>query len=69
MANGVSEKGLMPIEREEEFVMGEVKRGSLVLIHGNVLHKSERNSGKKSRFIYTFHVSPFWNQVSSVRKH
>ncbi|KAA8913523.1 hypothetical protein FN846DRAFT_929487 [Sphaerosporella brunnea] len=55
-ANGVSEKGLHPIERDEEFVMGEVKRGSLVLIHGNVLHKSERNTGKKSRFIYTFHV-------------
>ncbi|KAF8252593.1 phytanoyl-CoA dioxygenase [Wilcoxina mikolae CBS 423.85] len=54
--NGVTEKGLVTIERKEEFVVGEVKRGSLVLIHGNVLHKSEKNLSGKSRFIYTFHV-------------
>lgn len=29
--------------------------GTLVLIHGSVLHKSERNLSDKSRFIYTFH--------------
>ncbi|KAL2812406.1 hypothetical protein BJX63DRAFT_247980 [Aspergillus granulosus] len=34
----------------------DVKAGSLVLIHGNVLHKSEKNTGGKSRFAYTFHV-------------
>ncbi|KAF2758434.1 phytanoyl-CoA dioxygenase [Pseudovirgaria hyperparasitica] len=42
--------------REEEYTMGEVKAGSLVLIHGNLLHKSERNTSGKSRIIYTFHV-------------
>jgi phytanoyl-CoA hydroxylase len=42
---------------EGEFKMGPVKAGSLVLIDGNVLHKSERNLSKKSRWIYTFHVS------------
>ncbi|KAF2194909.1 phytanoyl-CoA dioxygenase family protein [Zopfia rhizophila CBS 207.26] len=41
---------------EEEYTMGEVKAGTLVLIHGNLLHKSERNVSGKSRFIYTFHV-------------
>ena len=41
---------------EEEYELGEVKAGTLVLIHGNLLHKSEKNFSKKSRFIYTFHV-------------
>ena len=40
---------------EEVYELGEVKAGSLVLIHGNLLHKSERNLSGKSRFIYTFH--------------
>ncbi|KAI0206875.1 phytanoyl-CoA dioxygenase [Astrocystis sublimbata] len=41
---------------EGEYVMGEVKAGSLVLIHGNLLHKSEKNTSQKGRIIYTFHV-------------
>jgi hypothetical protein len=43
-------------ERDGEYVPGEVKAGSLVLIHGNLLHKSERNTSEKGRIIYTFHV-------------
>jgi phytanoyl-CoA hydroxylase len=43
-------------EEEKQWQMEEVKKGSLVLIHGAVLHKSERNLSPKSRFIYTFHV-------------
>lgn len=43
-------------EMEEEYTMEEVKAGTLVIIHGNVLHKSEKNTSNKSRFIYTFHV-------------
>lgn len=39
----------------EEEVLN-VKAGSLVLIHGNVLHKSDRNESERSRFAYTFHV-------------
>jgi ectoine hydroxylase-related dioxygenase (phytanoyl-CoA dioxygenase family) len=39
-----------------EYVSAEVKAGSLVLIHGNLLHKSERNLSQKGRIIYTFHV-------------
>ncbi|KAI9849909.1 MAG: hypothetical protein M1837_000123 [Sclerophora amabilis] len=41
---------------DEEYTMGEVKAGTLVLIHGNLLHKSEKNLSEKSRFIFTFHV-------------
>ncbi|KAK0388261.1 hypothetical protein NLU13_4506 [Sarocladium strictum] len=39
-----------------QYVPGEVKAGDLVLIHGNLLHKSERNTSQKGRIIYTFHV-------------
>jgi phytanoyl-CoA hydroxylase len=38
------------------YELGEVKAGSLVLIHGNLLHKSEKNTSSKGRIIYTFHV-------------
>lgn len=40
---------------EEHYELGEVKAGTLVLIHGNLLHKSEKNLSGNSRFIYTFH--------------
>ncbi|RMD41001.1 hypothetical protein DV735_g4107, partial [Chaetothyriales sp. CBS 134920] len=33
-----------------------VKAGDLVLIHGNVLHKSERNVSDRGRMAYTFHL-------------
>ncbi|KHN94326.1 phytanoyl-CoA dioxygenase family protein [Metarhizium album ARSEF 1941] len=39
-----------------QYVPGEVKAGDLVLIHGNLLHKSERNTSLKGRIIYTFHI-------------
>ncbi|KIX00610.1 uncharacterized protein Z518_09675 [Rhinocladiella mackenziei CBS 650.93] len=41
---------------KEEYVHGEVTAGSLVLIHGNILHKSEKNTSQKGRIIYTFHL-------------
>jgi phytanoyl-CoA hydroxylase len=44
------------LPKEEEYVPGEVKAGSLVLIHGNLLHQSEKNLSQKGRIIYTFHV-------------
>ncbi|OJD11369.1 hypothetical protein AJ78_07849 [Emergomyces pasteurianus Ep9510] len=49
-------KGEVYTPREEDFELLEVKAGSLVLIHGNVLHQSERNTSERSRFAYTFHV-------------
>jgi len=41
---------------EGVYKLGEVKAGTLVLIHGNLLHKSEKNVSRKGRIIYTFHV-------------
>lgn len=41
---------------EDAFRVEECTAGSLVLIHGNVLHKSEANRSPKSRYIYTFHM-------------
>ncbi|CAN8106020.1 unnamed protein product [Discula destructiva] len=43
------------VARDEDYVPGEVKAGDLVLIHGNLLHKSEKNLSQKGRIIYTFH--------------
>jgi hypothetical protein len=37
--------------REVVYTTGPVKAGALVLIHGNILHKSEKNTSDKSRFI------------------
>ncbi|KAJ1720174.1 hypothetical protein LPJ53_005164 [Coemansia erecta] len=34
----------------------EVKAGSLVLIHGQLLHRSSHNHSDRSRWIYTFHI-------------
>ncbi|EME46087.1 hypothetical protein DOTSEDRAFT_70170 [Dothistroma septosporum NZE10] len=41
---------------DEQYELGEVKAGTLVLINGNLLHTSERNTSLKSRMIYTFHM-------------
>ena len=43
------------VEIEEKYEPGEVKVGTLVLIHGNIMHKSEKNTSQKGRMIYTFH--------------
>lgn len=51
---------------EVEYTMGEVKAGTLVLIHGNVLHKSEKNLSEKSRFIYTFHCIEGENEYDKL---
>ena len=39
-----------------EFIPVPVKAGSLLLIHGEVLHRSKVNVSPKSRNAYTFHV-------------
>lgn len=48
--------------KKEVYDLGEVKAGTLVLIHGNLLHKSEKNTSMKGRMIYTFHVIEGENQ-------
>lgn len=45
-----------PVYSQDLFTPVEVKRGSLVVIHGLVVHQSELNRSDKSRFAYTFHV-------------
>lgn len=56
MALEIEEGGKEEKEVEEHYKLGEVKAGTLVLIHGNLLHQSEQNVSENSRFIYTFHV-------------
>ncbi|CAM1500979.1 Fc.00g101410.m01.CDS01 [Cosmosporella sp. VM-42] len=50
------EYGVSKPDGDGEYVPGEVKAGDLVLIHGNLLHKSEKNTSQKGRIIYTFHI-------------
>ncbi|KAJ8286566.1 hypothetical protein GJAV_G00040640 [Gymnothorax javanicus] len=38
------------------FVPAPVKKGGLVLIHGEVVHRSAKNISNHSRHVYTFHV-------------
>jgi len=42
--------------QESEFIPTPVKKGSCILIHGEVVHASTHNHSDKSRFIYTFHL-------------
>ncbi|KJA27570.1 hypothetical protein HYPSUDRAFT_34670 [Hypholoma sublateritium FD-334 SS-4] len=55
----------LPITPEEEelsrkpkgeYILETCNPGDLVLIHGSVLHKSERNTSPHTRFAYTFHM-------------
>lgn len=49
-------EGGVPTTKPEEFVSVPVRKGSLVLIHGEVVHKSGANCSDRSRNIYTFHL-------------
>ncbi|KAI9016077.1 phytanoyl-CoA dioxygenase [Hyaloraphidium curvatum] len=40
----------------EAYIPVECKAGSLVLIHGSAVHKSEHNYSDKTRYAYTFHL-------------
>eukprot|EP00042_Codosiga_hollandica_P012633 m.28480 g.28480 ORF g.28480 m.28480 type:complete len:310 (+) comp40189_c0_seq1:83-1012(+) len=42
--------------KEEDFVPLEMKRGSMLLIHGEVVHRSHANKSEKARHAYTLHV-------------
>ncbi|XP_034968922.1 phytanoyl-CoA dioxygenase domain-containing protein 1 isoform X2 [Zootoca vivipara] len=41
---------------DRQFIPVPVEKGGLVLIHGEVVHKSEPNLSEKSRNVYTFHI-------------
>ncbi|KAH7888812.1 hypothetical protein F5I97DRAFT_2005185 [Phlebopus sp. FC_14] len=41
---------------EDKYILERCEPGDLVLIHGSVLHKSERNTSTNTRYAYTFHM-------------
>uniref|UniRef100_A0A8D3CYR6 Phytanoyl-CoA dioxygenase domain-containing protein 1 n=1 Tax=Scophthalmus maximus TaxID=52904 RepID=A0A8D3CYR6_SCOMX len=41
---------------EQKFIAVPVKKGSVVLIHGQVVHRSAENNSEDSRHVYTFHI-------------
>ncbi|XP_055587249.1 phytanoyl-CoA dioxygenase domain-containing protein 1 [Uranotaenia lowii] len=45
-----------PLYPQSNFVSAPVKAGSLVLIHSQVVHRSDANRSTRSRHAYTFHV-------------
>ncbi|KAF8718596.1 hypothetical protein AX14_011747 [Amanita brunnescens Koide BX004] len=65
-AGGTGFERLIPEDPETEaqireanksnYVLETCEPGDLVLIHGSVLHKSERNTSQRTRFAYTFHM-------------
>uniref|UniRef100_A0A8C9DRY9 Phytanoyl-CoA dioxygenase domain-containing protein 1 n=1 Tax=Prolemur simus TaxID=1328070 RepID=A0A8C9DRY9_PROSS len=55
-ASGISFLGSEPDRDNSLFVPTPVRRGALVLIHGEVVHKSEQNLSARSRQAYTFHL-------------
>ncbi|XP_046956175.1 phytanoyl-CoA dioxygenase domain-containing protein 1 isoform X1 [Lynx rufus] len=48
--------GSEPARDNSLFVPTPVRRGALILIHGEVVHKSEQNLSDRSRHAYTFHL-------------
>ncbi|KAM5299906.1 phytanoyl-CoA dioxygenase domain-containing protein 1 [Ctenodactylus gundi] len=53
---GTNYLGSEPDHENSLFVPVPVQRGALVLIHGQVVHKSERNFSDHTRQAYTFHL-------------
>ncbi|XP_053303703.1 phytanoyl-CoA dioxygenase domain-containing protein 1 [Pleuronectes platessa] len=41
---------------DEKFLPVPIKKGGVVLIHGEVVHRSAENKSEDSRHVYTFHV-------------
>ncbi|KAK4054020.1 hypothetical protein OIO90_003665 [Microbotryomycetes sp. JL221] len=42
--------------KDVNWVSVPVNAGDLVVIHGSVIHRSEKNTSSKSRYVYTFHL-------------
>ncbi|KAF7808737.1 phytanoyl-CoA dioxygenase [Senna tora] len=54
--NGVKFDRPSPSYDQKDFVPIEVKAGSLVIIHGDLIHQSFENQSPKSRHAYSLHV-------------
>lgn len=48
--------GKKPVYSQDKFVPVPIRKGSLILIHGLVVHKSDANRSESSRHAYTVHV-------------
>uniref|UniRef100_A0A8C9FG02 Phytanoyl-CoA dioxygenase domain-containing protein 1 n=1 Tax=Pavo cristatus TaxID=9049 RepID=A0A8C9FG02_PAVCR len=48
--------GSEPTYDDSKFIPVPISKGGLIVIHGEVVHKSEMNSSGFSRHVYTFHV-------------
>lgn len=48
--------GSEPAYDDKQFIPLPIRKGGLILIHGEVVHKSELNSSESSRHAFTFHV-------------
>ncbi|CAI2352342.1 unnamed protein product [Caenorhabditis sp. 36 PRJEB53466] len=57
--------GTRPTYDQSKFQHVPISKGSLILIHGLVVHKSEANTSDKSRHAYTIHVMEKKNTVWS----
>ncbi|XP_047332236.1 phytanoyl-CoA dioxygenase [Impatiens glandulifera] len=54
--NGVHFDKPSPVYDQKDFVSVEVKSGSLVIIHGDLIHQSFENQSSKSRHAYSLHA-------------
>uniref|UniRef100_A0A8B9EWN7 Phytanoyl-CoA dioxygenase domain-containing protein 1 n=1 Tax=Anser cygnoides TaxID=8845 RepID=A0A8B9EWN7_ANSCY len=48
--------GSEPTYDDSQFIPVPISKGGLILIHGEVVHKSELNSSELSRHVFTFHI-------------
>ncbi|KAL8673983.1 MAG: hypothetical protein Q9168_001626 [Polycauliona sp. 1 TL-2023] len=55
-AKGVVADEDKTVPADYEYEALEVKKGTLILFHGNLMHKSEANKSEKSRMAYTFSI-------------
>ena len=55
-AKGVHDRGIEGEKMEHEYQPLEVKKGTLILFHGNLMHTSGTNRSEKSRIAYTFSI-------------
>ncbi|XKL59832.1 hypothetical protein PGB90_000848 [Kerria lacca] len=49
-------EGCNQVYNDDEFKSLPVKKGTCVIIHGNVVHRSSHNYSDKTRHAYTFHI-------------
>ncbi|XP_024535439.1 phytanoyl-CoA dioxygenase [Selaginella moellendorffii] len=70
--NGVKFDKSPPTYEMSQFIPVEVKAGSLVVIHGNLVHQSFENKSSKSRHAYSVHVVEsedcVWSSDNWIRK-